>query len=139
MNLCLIPDCYADSILSLNIMLQRNSMHINKVKVPYRRILASRTCVNLIALCNQTFLLSFACASLWVFFLILLAGDIGSNLGLDSFDPSSDDNISNASAYAVSIFEQNFSIVQYNTVKPALKSTCIKQPPVFKGHYFRSH
>ena len=25
------------------------------------------------------------------------------------------------------------------TVKPALKATCIKQSPVFKGHYFRSH
>ena len=49
-----------------------------------------------------------------MFFLILLAGDIESNPGPDSFDPSSDDNISNSSTYDISIFEQNFSIVQYN-------------------------
>ena len=115
MNLCLISDCCADSVLSLNIMLQRNSMHINKV--PYRRILASGTCVNLIMLCNQTCLLSFACVSLWVFFLILLAGDIESNPGPDMLDHSSDDNISNSSTYDISIFEQNFSIVQYNVQK----------------------
>ena len=70
--------------------------------------------MNLITLCNQTFLLSFACVSLWVFFLILLAGDIESNPGPDMLDHSSDYNISNSSTYDISIFEQNFSIVQYN-------------------------
>ena len=41
-------------------------------------------------------------------FLILLARDIESNPGPDSFDPSSDDNISNSSTYDISIFEQFF-------------------------------
>ena len=26
-----------------------------------------------------------------------------------------------------------------NTVKPVLKATCIKQSPVFKGHFLKSH
>ena len=68
--------------------------------------------MNLITLCNQTLLLSFACVSLWVFFLIILAGDIESNPGPDVLDHSSDDNISNSSTYDISIFEQIFSIVQ---------------------------
>ena len=48
-----------------------------------------------------------------MFVLILLAGDIESNPGPDMFDHSSDNNISNSSTYDISIFEQNFSIVQY--------------------------
>ena len=49
-----------------------------------------------------------------MFFLIILAGDIKSNPGPEVLDHSSDDNISNSSTYDISIFEQNFSIVQYN-------------------------
>ena len=72
--------------------------------------------MNLITLCNQTFFAVICLCIIMDVFpdRLLLAEDIESNPGPDMPDHSSDDNISNSSTYDILIFEQNFSIVQYN-------------------------
>ena len=42
------------------------------------------------------------------------------------------------SLLATEFASSRVSVKAADTVKPALKATCIKQSPVFKRHYFRS-
>ena len=100
-------------ITSLNIALQRNNMHIKNVKFPCRTLKMSSTYKS--ALFTKNIMMSYLCLTIWMIYLILLAGDVELNPGPASIDSGSISNdLSDSSIIDVSIFEQNFSIVHYN-------------------------
>ena len=97
--------------LSLNIAFQRNHVQIMKVKFPIRRV--TMVCTYNNVLFTQSILQS--CLSIWVIFLILLAGGVELNPGPGSTDSISiSGDLSDFSIIDVSIFARNFSIVHYN-------------------------
>ena len=100
-------------ITGLNIALQRKNMHIKNVNFPCRTLKMSCTYKN--ALFTKNIMMSYLCLTIWMIYLILLAGDVELNPGPASIDSGSISNdLSDSSIIDLSIFEQNFSIVHYN-------------------------
>ena len=113
LNLYYTGSFHTCEITSLNIALQRNNMHIKNVKFPSRTLKMSCTHKN--ALFTKNIMMSYLCLTVWMIYLILLAGDVELNPGPASIDSGSISNdLSDSSIIDLSIFEQNFSIVHYN-------------------------
>ena len=113
LNLFYTSSFHTCEITSLNIALQRNNMHIKNVKFPCRTLKMSCTYKN--ALFTKHIMMSYLCFTIWMVFLILLAGDVELNPGPASIDSESISNdLSDSSMVDLSIFEENFSIVHYN-------------------------
>ena len=115
LNLYVTCSFHMCMVLSLNIALQTNNMHIKNVKFPCRRIKMSCTYTNVLFTHGQKILMSSFCFSIWIMSLILLADNIELNPSLESIDSTSSfGDPSDSSITDFSIFEQNFSIVHYN-------------------------
>ena len=113
LNLYYTGSFHTCEITSLNIALQRNNMHIKNVKFPCRTLKMWSTYKN--ALFTKNIMMSYLCLTIWMIYLILLAGDVELNPGPASIDSGSISNdLSDSSIIDLSIFEQNFSIVHYN-------------------------
>ena len=113
LNLFYTSSFHTCEITSINIVLQRNNMHIMNVKFPCRTLKMSCTYKN--AVFTKNIIMSYLCFTIWMIYLILLAGDVELNPGPASIDSGSISNdLSDSSMIDLSIFEQNFSIVHYN-------------------------
>ena len=80
LNLFYTSSFHTCEITSLNITLQRNNMHIKNVKFPCRTLKMSCTYKN--ALFTKHIMMSYLCFTIWMVFLILLAGDVELNQAL---------------------------------------------------------
>ena len=89
LNLYYTGSFHTCEITSLNIALQRNNMHIKNVKFPSRTLKMSCTHKN--ALFTKNIMMSYLCLTIWMIYLILLAGDVELNPGPASIDSGSID------------------------------------------------
>ena len=90
LNLYYIGSFHTCEITSLNIALQRNNMHIKNVKFPCRTLKMS--CNYKYALFTKNIMMSYLCLTIWMIYLILLAGYVELNPGPASIDSGSISN-----------------------------------------------
>ena len=100
-----------DNLLSTSISLQRHNIHAKFIRFPCAHINSFTYAKNQKLL--YTLLRIFTAVTGWLYFLILLAGDIELNPGSYSPDTSLSSD-SSGSHMDVSVFESNFSVVHYN-------------------------
>ena len=99
------------NLLSTSILLQRHNIHAKFIRFPCAYINSFTYAKNQKLL--YTLLRIFTAVTGWLYFLILLAGDIELNPGPYSPDISLSSD-SSGSPMDVSVFESNFSVVHYN-------------------------